>query len=102
MRDFVSQGAIACSGVEICDDPLPPEWHVLRERVASLPIEARAELEPVVDEALEHARFRERVLGLAREAIEQFRIERLMLEFDLESTRREGEELRRRLEWEFE
>lgn len=76
-------------------DALPPEWLTLRERVDALEPGLREELGDIVAEALEHARFKERVLGITREAIEYFRLELRLLEFDLEATRREREELRR-------
>jgi hypothetical protein len=70
------------------------ELVTLRARVQSQPAEVRAELEPIVDEALEQARFRGRVLTVARDALEQLRLDLEMARFDLEATRRERESLR--------
>ena len=49
-------------------EQIPVELVALRERVQAQPAEVRAELEPMVDDALEHARFRSRVLAVARDA----------------------------------
>ena len=78
-------------------EPLPAELVALRERVQSQPTGVRAELEPMVDEALEEARFRSRVLSVARDALEQLRLDLERALFDLEATRRERESLRERL-----
>jgi hypothetical protein len=79
-------------------EPLPAELLALRERVQAQPTEVRAELEPIVDEALEEARFRSRVLSVARDALEQLRLDLELARFDLEATRRERESLRQLLE----
>jgi hypothetical protein len=69
----------------------------LRERVQAQPREVRAELEPLVEEAMEQARFRSRVLTVARGALEQFRLDLELARFDLDATRREREALLRLL-----
>ena len=74
-------------------DQIPLELVELKERIAAQPAEIRAELEPLVEDALEHARFRGRAMGLARDALERLRLELTMLEFDLEATRREKDAL---------
>jgi len=79
-------------------EPPPAELLQLMERVRALPLDVRAELEPVVHEALEEARFRGRVLNVARDALEQFRLDLELARFDLDATRRECEQFRRRLE----
>ncbi len=79
-------------------DQVPLELIELKERIAAQPAEIRAELEPLVEDAMEHARFRGRAMGLARAALERFRLDLAMLEFDLEVTRREREALKARLE----
>jgi hypothetical protein len=80
------------------NEPLPAELIALRERVLAQPTEVRAELEPIVDEALEEARFRGRVLSMARDALEHLRLDLELARFDLEATRRERESLRQLLE----
>jgi hypothetical protein len=76
------------------EEPLPEELVELRERVRSQPSEVRAELEPLLDGVLEHARFRGRVLTVARDALERLKLDLEMARFDLDATRRERERLR--------
>lgn len=83
--------------VPVADEPMPEELVELLERVRGLPPDLRLKLEPVVDEALEEARFRGRVLTVARQALEQLRLDLELTRFDLDATRREREELRKRL-----
>src|SRR3954469_7292436 len=75
--------------------PVPAELLALRARIRAMPAEVRAELEPLAEDACEQARFRGRALSLAREALEQFRLELAAIEFDLAAPRREREALRR-------
>jgi hypothetical protein len=69
----------------------PTELVALKERIADQPPRVRAELEPLIDEVLEHAVFRDRVMLIAREALERFRLDLAWLRFDLEVTRRQRE-----------
>ena len=78
-------------------DVFPEELLALRDRVLAQPGDVRAALEPLVEEAMEHARFRCRVLGVARDALEQFKLDLEMTRFDLDATRREREALLRQL-----
>lgn len=75
----------------------PAELTELERRVRALPAPIRAELEPIVAEALEDARFRGRVLAIARDALVRLRLDLVLARFDLEETRREREDLRRLL-----
>jgi hypothetical protein len=79
------------------NEPLPAELLALWERVQAQPMEVRAELEPIVHDVLEDARFRGRILSVARDALERFRLDLEMARFDLEATRRERESLRQLL-----
>jgi nitric oxide reductase activation protein len=79
-------------------DDLPAELVELWERVQSQPDEVRAELEPLVADAVEQARFRGRVMTVARDALERLKLDLEMARFDLDATRREREDLRRLLE----
>ncbi len=79
-------------------DLVPAELVELKEKVESQPPRVRAELAPLVEEALEHARFRASVVLIAREALERFRLDLSMLKFDLEATRREREALKAQLQ----
>jgi hypothetical protein len=77
------------TGGEIALEAIPEELLALRERIADQPAEVRAELEPLIEEVMEHAVFRGRVMLIARDALERFRLEMAALRFDLEVTRRE-------------
>ncbi len=77
---------------------IPAELLALKERIGHLPEEIRAQLEPLAEDACEQAQFRGRALSLAREALEQFRLELSAAKFDLDITRREREGLRRLVE----
>jgi hypothetical protein len=70
----------------------------LQERILAQPNEVRTELEPLLEDALEDARFCQQTMSLARDALQQFRMNLAMMAFDLEATRREREALRSRLE----
>lgn len=76
----------------------PEEWVALRDRVRTMPESVRAELEPIVNEALDQAWFRSRVLTVARDALEQLRLDLQITRFDLDATRREREALRQQLD----
>ena len=75
---------------------VPPELAALRERIRALPAEARGELEPLMEDVLEQAVFRARVLTIAKDALERYRLDLAATRFDLEATRREREALRLR------
>jgi hypothetical protein len=79
-------------------ETLPSELLELRQRVQEQPPEIRAELEPLVEEAMEHARFRSRILSVARGALEQYKLDLEMTRFDLDATKRERESLLRLLD----
>ena len=65
------------------------ELVALKGRIADQPAKVRAELEPLIDEVLEHAMFRSRVMLIARDALQRLRVDMAALRFDLEATRRE-------------
>ena len=76
-----------CVGIESAQ--VPTELVALKGRIAGQPEKVRAELEPLIDEVLEHAMFRSRVMLIAREALRRLRVDVAALRFDLEATRRE-------------
>ncbi|MGO9470408.1 MAG: hypothetical protein ACLQIB_38865 [Isosphaeraceae bacterium] len=87
------------SNVANAGEVIAPEWYpaelvALRERIREQPADVRAELEPLIEEVLEHAQFRGRVLAIARDGLERLRLERAALRFDLEVTRRERDSRR--------
>jgi hypothetical protein len=77
---------------------IPPELIRLRERIGGLPARLREELKPLAEEAVEQALFRGRVLSVAREGLERYRLDLAIARFDLEATRRERQALLERLE----
>jgi hypothetical protein len=70
-------------------EQVPTELVELKERIQEQPARVRAELEPLIDEVMEHAMFRNRVMLIARDALQQFRLDLTSLRFDLEATQRE-------------
>ena len=70
-------------------DAGPAELIALRERLREMPAAVRDALEPLVDDAVEQARFRGRALALARDAMAQLKLDLELTQFDLEVTRRE-------------
>jgi len=77
---------------------VPAELRALRDRIRALPVEARGEIEPLMNDVLEQAEYRRRVMTIARDALERFRLDLAATRFDLEATRREREALRARLD----
>ena len=71
---------------------IPSELLALRERGSGAAEDVRAALEPLVEEVLEEARFRHRVLSVARGALQQFKLDLEITRFDLDATRRERED----------
>ena len=74
-------------------EQVPTELVALKERIQGQPPSVRAELEPLIDEVMEHAKFRGRVMLIAREALQRFRIDLAAARHDLEATRREQRSL---------
>jgi hypothetical protein len=81
----------------IDDAQSPPELLMLRDRIDGLPPPIRGELAPIIDDAIDQARFRGRVLAIARDALVRLRLDLELARFDLDVTRREREDLRRLL-----
>jgi hypothetical protein len=65
--------------------------------LAHLPAEHRQRVEPLVTRVLESTRRRRRILGLVQDALTQVRLDMKYMMFDLEATRRERDEFRRKL-----
>ena len=62
-----------CRQLPSSGESLPSELIELHTRLSDQPANVRAALEPFVEEAMEGARFRNRVLDVARGALEQFK-----------------------------
>ncbi len=76
-------------GTMMATEQVPGELVELKERIQGQPPRVRAELEPLIDEVMEHAVFRSRVMMIARDALQQFRTDIAALRLDLEATQRE-------------
>jgi len=70
----------------------------LAEAIHALPVEVRQPLEPLLNRVIESNLRRRRILSLVQEALSQLRLDMKYLAFDLEATRRERDEYRRRAE----
>jgi hypothetical protein len=80
------------------DEELPGDVVELAAALAHLPVEQRQRIEPLVKRVLESTKRRRRILGLVQDALGQLRLDMKYLMFDLEATRRERDEFRRKLE----
>jgi hypothetical protein len=85
-------------GNRTTEEELPAEFVELARAMALLPESLRASLEPVYAKVVDNVRRRRQILMMAQEALGQLRLDVKYLMFDLEATRREREELRRKLE----
>ena len=81
------------TGSQSVGSDVPANWWRLKERIQDQPPSVREELEPLIDEVMEHAVFRSRVMLIARDALQRFRVEMAAMQFDLDMTK--GERFRR-------
>lgn len=79
-------------------DELPTDVQELAATLSQLPSEHRQRIEPLFSRVLESTRRRRRILGLVQDALGQLRLDMKYLMFDLEATRRERDEFRRKVE----
>ena len=77
---------------------IPTELADLRECVRLLPSDLRSHLELLVEDAIDQARLRGRVVALAKEGLSRLKLELEMARFDLDVTRRERDALQARLD----
>ncbi len=77
---------------------LPSDLLELGAALAALPTEQRERIEPLLSRVLESTGRRRRILGLVQDALSQLRLDMKYLMFDLEATRRERDEFRRKVE----
>jgi len=82
--------------------PLPEELPIdiieLAQALQRLPLEQQAAIEPVFARVVESTRRRRRILNLVQDALSQLRLDMKYLMFDLEATRRERDEYKRKSE----
>jgi hypothetical protein len=80
------------------EDDVPQELLDLATAVSQLPTEQRGQVEPVLERVIGSTKRRRRILSLVQDALSQLRLDMKYLAFDLEATRRERDDYRRRLE----
>jgi hypothetical protein len=79
-------------------DDLPADVVELAGVLASLPVEYQQLVEPVFSRVVESTKRRRRILSLVQDALGQLRLDMKYLMFDLEATRRERDDYRRKIE----
>ena len=79
-------------------DEVPREILDLVEAIQRLPQEHRAKVEPLLTRVVDNAKRRRRILSLVQDALGQLRLDMKYLAFDLEATRRERDDFRRKWE----
>jgi hypothetical protein len=84
--------------VKAASDEIPAELADLTAAVAQLPQSQRESIELILIRVVESTRRRRRILSLVQDALSQLRLDMKYLMFDLEATRRERDEFRRKLE----
>lgn len=77
---------------------IPSEIAELIAAIHELPAELRRNVDPALDRVVESTRRRRRILNLVQDALGQLRLDMKYLMFDLEATRRERDEYRRKVE----
>ena len=80
------------------NEELPADILELAAALERLPLEHRQRVEPLFARVLESTKRRRRILGLVQDALAQLRLDMKYLMFDLEATRRERDEFRRKIE----
>ena len=84
--------------VKANDQDLPADLSDLISAISTLPEAQRRAIEPVLDRVVESTRRRRRILSLVQDALSQLRLDMKYLMFDLEATRRERDDYRRKVE----
>ena len=84
--------------VKANEQELPADLADLIAAIERLPAEQRAAVEPVLDRVVESTKRRRRILTLVQDALSQLRLDMKYLMFDLEATRRERDDYRRKVE----
>jgi hypothetical protein len=79
-------------------EPLSKDFADLASAIAALPVSERLRIEPLLGRVVESSTRRRRILTLVQDALSQLRLDMKYLMFDLEATRRERDEYRRKLD----
>jgi len=77
---------------------IPRELADLAEAIHTLPAEQLQMIEPSLTRVIDSNRRRRRILTLVQDALSQLRLDMKYLTFDLEATRRERDELLRKMD----
>jgi hypothetical protein len=78
-------------------DQIPTELIELKKHVEELPLHLRQKLLPLCERLHHYNRLHSRLLHIAQEAVDQLQLDAKYMQFDLEATRRERDELLREL-----
>jgi hypothetical protein len=78
-------------------DQIPSELLDLRKQIEELPTQLRQKLLPLCERLHHYTRLHTRLLRIAQEAVDQLQLDAKYMQFDLEATRRERDELQREL-----
>jgi cell division protein FtsB len=78
-------------------DQIPSELIEIKNQVEQLPLHVRQKLLPLCERLHHYSRLHSRLLRIAQEAVDQLQLDVKYLNFDLEATRRERDELMREL-----
>ena len=78
-------------------DQIPSELIDLKKHVEELPLHLRQKLLPLCERLHHYSRLHSRLLRIAQEAVDQLQLDAKYLQFDLEATRRELDELMREI-----
>jgi phosphate starvation-inducible protein PhoH len=79
-------------------EEIPREILDLAEAINLLPDDCRQKVDPYLTRVIDSTRRRRRILSLVQDALSQLRLDMKYLAFDLEATRRERDEYRRKIE----
>jgi hypothetical protein len=78
-------------------DQIPSELFELKKHIDDLPLHLRQKLLPLCERLHHYNRLHSRLLKIAQEAVDQMQLDAKYLQFDLEATRRERDDLLREL-----
>lgn len=76
-------------------DQIPSELMELKSQIEQLPLHLRQKLLPLCERLHHFTRLHSRLLRIAQDAVDQLQLDIKYLQFDVEATRRERDELAR-------
>ncbi len=78
-------------------DQIPSELIELRTEIENLPLHLRQKMLPLCERLYHFSRLHSRLLRIAQEAVDQLQLDAKYMQFDLEATRRERDDLMREI-----